>query len=120
MNTYERIDSLWRKVKDPAASDAEKEEAAKMARRLMGQDQRHKKRTPKEKKFVKGMYIKPPNSDAPPWVLFGVNIKRAELLDWLTDQSDSWINAQVCQSKTGGWYVEVNQWDDGPIIEEDD
>jgi len=63
-----------------------------------------------QKVFVDGLIAKKPRDNAPEWVKVNLSIKREELVAWLTGQSDEWINVQVCESKTGRWYAEVDTW----------
>ena len=63
-----------------------------------------------DKVFVDGLMAKKPNEKAPEWVKCKISIKREELAAWLTGQSDEWINVQVCESKGGKWYAEVDTW----------
>jgi hypothetical protein len=63
-----------------------------------------------DKVFVDGLMAKKPNEKAPEWVKCNISIKREELAAWLTGQSDEWINVQVCESKGGKWYAEVDTW----------
>ena len=63
-----------------------------------------------QKVFVDGLIAKKPRDKAPEWVKVNLSIKREELVAWLTGQSDEWINVQVCESKTGRWYAEVDTW----------
>jgi len=63
-----------------------------------------------QKVFVDGLIAKKPRDKAPEWVKVRLSIKREELAAWLTGQGDEWINVQVCESKTGRWYAEVDTW----------
>ena len=63
-----------------------------------------------DKVFVNGLMAKKPNEKAPDWVKCNLSIKREELAAWLTSQTDEWINVQVCESKGGKWYAEVDTW----------
>tara|TARA_R110001592_G_scaffold143176_3_gene365818 strand:- start:98 stop:304 length:207 start_codon:yes stop_codon:yes gene_type:complete len=60
--------------------------------------------------FVDGLMAKKPNEKAPDFVKCGLSIKRADLITWLTGQTDEWINVQVKESKGGKWYAEVDTW----------
>ena len=62
------------------------------------------------KVFVDGLMAKKPNDRAPEWVKCNISIKREELSAWLAGQNDEWINVQVCESKGGKWYAEVDSW----------
>ena len=65
-----------------------------------------------DKIFVNGLRIQKPRDNAPDFVKANININRAELLSWLTEQTDEWVNAQVLDSKNkpDNWYVEVDTW----------
>ena len=63
-----------------------------------------------EKVFVDGLLAKQPNERAPEWVKCNLSIKRADLAAWLATQPAEWINVQVCESKGGKWYAEVDTW----------
>ena len=63
-----------------------------------------------KKVFVEGLIAKKPRDKAPEWVKVNLSIKREELAAWLTGQGDEWINVQVCESKNGKWYAEVDTW----------
>lgn len=63
-----------------------------------------------DKIFINGLMAKKPNDNSPEWVKCNISIKREELIGWLTEQTDEWINAQVCESKGGKWYAEVDTW----------
>tara|TARA_R100000935_G_scaffold38884_1_gene60285 strand:+ start:2316 stop:2537 length:222 start_codon:yes stop_codon:yes gene_type:complete len=64
-----------------------------------------------QKIFVNGLMAKKPNDNAPDWVKCNMSIKREELATWLAGQTGDWINVQVCESKTGKWYAEVDTWE---------
>jgi len=63
-----------------------------------------------KKQFVDGLMAKKPRDTAPDWIKCNLSIKREELAAWLTGQTEEWINIQVCESKTGKWYAEVDTW----------
>lgn len=70
----------------------------------------YKDRNVLEKVFVDGLMAKKPHANAPEWVKCNISLKREELLAWLSAQSEDWINLQVCESKRGKWYAEVDTW----------
>ena len=45
--------------------------------------------------FIDGFFAKAPHENAPEFVKAKVNIKREELLSWLTSRSDDWIGADI-------------------------
>lgn len=63
-----------------------------------------------DKVFVDGLIAKKPSETAPEWVKCNISIKREELAAWLAGKPDEWINVQVCESKGGKWYAEVDTW----------
>jgi len=63
-----------------------------------------------EKQFVDGLMIKKPNPNAPDWIKFNGSIKREDMITWLNSMTGDWINIQVCESKSGKWYAEVDNW----------
>ena len=67
-----------------------------------------------EKIFVNGLMAKKPRDQAPDWVKCNISIKREELIAWLGAESKDWINVQVCESKGGKWYAEVDTWEPTP------
>jgi hypothetical protein len=67
-----------------------------------------------DKVFVNGLMAKKPKENAPEWVKCNLSLKREDLITWLAEQSDEWINVQVCESKGGKWYAEVDSWKPAP------
>ena len=63
-----------------------------------------------EKEFVDGLIVKAPNDKAPEFVKCAISIKRSELISWLSQKTDDWINLDVKVSQKGKWYCEVNNW----------
>jgi len=63
-----------------------------------------------DKEFVNGLIVKAPNEKAPDFVKADISIKREDLIEWLSNKSDDWININVKESKGGKWYAEVNDW----------
>ena len=39
-----------------------------------------------------------------------ISIKREELIEWLTNREDEWINIDVKESKGGKWYAAVSHF----------
>ena len=60
--------------------------------------------------FPAGLIIKAPREGAPDFVKGSISIKRAELVDWLNQKQDEWINLDIKVSKQGKWYTQVNTW----------
>jgi len=62
------------------------------------------------KEFIDGLIAKKPRDTAPEWIKCNISIKRADLVRWLEQKDGDWINVQVCESKSGKWYAEVDNW----------
>ena len=45
--------------------------------------------------FPAGLIIKAPRESAPDFVKGSISIKRAELVDWLNQKQDDWINLDI-------------------------
>ena len=63
-----------------------------------------------EVKFIKGLIAKAPSEKAPDYVKAKLSIKRVELIEWLEQQTEEWINSDVKVSKNGNWYVQIDDW----------
>ena len=63
-----------------------------------------------QKVFVNGLVAKKPRDTAPDWVKCNLSVKRNDLAAWLAEQAGDWINIQVCESRNGKWYAEVDNW----------
>ena len=63
-----------------------------------------------EKEFVNGLMVKRPHDNAPDFVKCAISIKRSDLINWLSDRTDDWINIQVKESRAGKYYAEVDKW----------
>ncbi|MEL0015275.1 MAG: hypothetical protein VW715_08670 [Rhodospirillales bacterium] len=63
-----------------------------------------------QKVFVNGLIAKKPRETAPDWIKCNLSVKRQDLAAWLTEQDGDWINIQVCESRNGKWYAEVDNW----------
>lgn len=63
-----------------------------------------------DKEFVDGLIVKAPRDGAPDFVKGSISIKRVELIGWLSNKDDEWINLDVKESKGGNWYSEVNTY----------
>lgn len=62
-----------------------------------------------EKQFVNGLLVKPPHEKTP-FVKARISIKREELIAFLQERTEDWINIDVKESKSGNWYAEINTW----------
>jgi len=61
----------------------------------------------KEKEFPKGIFFKEHKQD---WINLAVSISRQECIDWLSKETDDYINIDVKTSREGKIYGEVNRW----------
>lgn len=61
----------------------------------------------KEKEFPKGIFFKEHKQD---WINLAVSISREECINWLSKETDDYINIDVKTSKEGKIYGEVNRW----------
>lgn len=64
----------------------------------------------KSAEFISGLIAKPPNENAPNYVIAKISIKRQELIAWLKTKGDDWINAEIKVSQNGKWYIAVDNW----------
>lgn len=60
--------------------------------------------------FIDGFFAKAPHQNAPEFVKAKVNIKRDELLTWLSARSDEWISVDIKEGRSGKWYASVDNW----------
>lgn len=60
--------------------------------------------------FVDGLIIKAPREGAPEFVKGSISIKREELIQWLSNKQDEWINLDIKESRGGKWYAQINTW----------
>jgi len=60
--------------------------------------------------FVNGLSAKKPRDNAPDWIKCNISLKVDDLKAWLAEQNEEWVNVQVCESKNGNWYAEVDTW----------
>lgn len=63
-----------------------------------------------EVEFVNGLMAKAPRDGAPEFVKASLSIKREELIAWLQDRSDEWINVDIKEARSGKYYASVNAW----------
>jgi len=64
----------------------------------------------KDIEFVGGMIAKAPRDNAPEYVKVRLSIKREELIAWLREKHDEWINVDIKESQSGKWYAAVDSW----------
>jgi hypothetical protein len=60
--------------------------------------------------FIDGFFAKAPHQNAPEFVKAKVNIKREELLQWLSGRPDEWISVDIKEARSGKWYASVDNW----------
>ena len=60
--------------------------------------------------FVDGLIVKAPHEKAPDFVKAAISIKRSELISWLSQRTEDWVNLDVKESKKGSWYASVNNF----------
>ena len=62
--------------------------------------------------FIDGMSARKPSENAPTWVKASIGIRRDALVAWLAhaETKNGWLNAQICESKKGSWYVELDTY----------
>jgi hypothetical protein len=60
--------------------------------------------------FAQGLIVKKPHPNAPDFVKANISIKREELIEWLSEKSEEWINIDVKESREGKWYASVNTY----------
>lgn len=63
-----------------------------------------------EMEFIEGFFAKAPHANAPDFVKAKVNIKREDLLQWLSARQDEWINIDIKEARSGKWYASVDNW----------
>ena len=66
--------------------------------------------------FIDGLFAKAPHPNAPDFVKAKISIKREELINWLNNRSDEWVNIDVKEGRTGKWYASVDNWKHDPAM----
>ena len=66
--------------------------------------------------FIDGLFAKAPHPNAPDFVKAKISIKREELINWLNNRSDEWVNIDVKEGITGKWYASVDNWKPDPAM----
>lgn len=71
------------------------------------------------KEFVNGLVAKKPNEKTP-WIKCKLSIKREELMTFLANKENEWINVNICESKkdSSKLYAEVDNWSPDKVKEE--
>lgn len=62
-----------------------------------------------EKEFTP-IFVKRPHEKAPDFVKCELSFKRQDMLDWLSQKTDEYINLTMKTSKENKLYIEVNNW----------
>lgn len=60
--------------------------------------------------FAQGVFFKPPHENAPDFVWGKISLKRQDVIDWLSDRDDEWVNLDVKESRGGKIYCAVDTW----------
>lgn len=63
-----------------------------------------------DKEFINGLIVKKPHLKAPDFVKANLSIKRQDLIEWLQNKTDEWINIQIKESQKGTFYAQVDNW----------
>ncbi len=63
-----------------------------------------------DNKFVNGLFFKEKHSNAPDFVIGKLSTKRQDLIDYLQQSNEDWLNWQIKKSKAGKCYIEVDTW----------
>jgi len=67
--------------------------------------------------FIEGLFVKAPHENAPDFVKAKVNIKRNDLIQWLSARNDEWINIDIKEAHSGKWYASVDNWQPSEVNE---
>ncbi len=70
-----------------------------------------------EMEFIEGLFVKAPHENAPDFVKAKVNIKRNDLIQWLSARNDEWINIDIKEAHSGKWYASVDNWQPNEVNE---
>jgi hypothetical protein len=60
--------------------------------------------------LIKGLYAKDKHEKAPDFVKCDISIKRLDMLEFLTNRKEEWINCQLLRSKEGKLYIAENEF----------
>lgn len=61
--------------------------------------------------FVSGLYVKEPHRNKPFFIIAKLSVKREELIKWLQEKEDEWINIDIKEAKSGKLYAQVDNWE---------
>lgn len=59
--------------------------------------------------YIKGLYAKKPHPNAPKFIISNISMKRLDLITYLQNSTDEYINAQIKECSKG-YYVELDTW----------
>ena len=60
--------------------------------------------------LIKGLFAKDKHENAPEFVKCDISIKRLDMLEFLTNRKEEWINCQLLRSKEGKLYIAENEF----------
>lgn len=63
-----------------------------------------------EKMFVAGLYFKKPHQNAPNFIIGSLSAKKNDLIGFLQNQNEEWVNMSIKESKGGKCYIELDTW----------
>lgn len=61
-------------------------------------------------KFIPGLFFKDKHENAPDFVIVKGSVKVADMLAWLSQQSDEWVNFDLKRSREGKPYASIDDW----------
>lgn len=61
-------------------------------------------------KFIPGLFFKDKHENAPDFVIVKGSVKVADMLAWLSKQSDEWVNFDLKRSREGKPYASIDDW----------
>ncbi len=70
-----------------------------------------------EMEFIEGFFAKAPHENAPGFIKAKVNIKRNDLIQWLSARDDEWINIDIKEARSGKWYASVDNWQPNEVTD---
>lgn len=59
--------------------------------------------------YIKGLYAKKPHPNAPKFIISNISMKRLDLIDYLQNSTDEYINARIKDGQKG-YYVELDTY----------
>lgn len=61
-------------------------------------------------KFIPGLFFKDKHENAPDFVILKGSVKVADMLAWLSKQTEEWVNFDLKRSRDGKPYASVDDW----------